>query len=319
MKKIYILIFMLSSFLMTSQSNITFSVDMSGQTFTQAYISGSFNSWSGDSNPLTDMGGGIWEVTLPIADGEHEYKFTYDNWTGQDTFTQGDVCTITNYGNTNRRLVVSGADQVLATAPFNGCAEATDGIDPNHNVTFSVDMNGYGGTLGTVYINGEWNGWCGACNALTDLGGGIWGVTLPLDEKAFQFKFTVDGWNDQETFNPGDLQTSTDGTFTNRYIKVDGDKNVSYVWNQPQVLGINEFSTVNYKVFPNPTQNVWTLQTNNQNIIKIDLYDMLGKLVLTISPNTNEVNIDASSLVKGLYFARISNNNGVNTVKLIKN
>ena len=46
---------------------------------------------------------------------------------------------------------------------------------------------------------------------------------------------------------------------------------------------------------------------------------MLGKLVLTISPNTNEVNIDASSLVKGLYFARISNNNGVNTVKLIKN
>jgi len=84
-------------------------------------------------------------------------------------------------------------------------------------------------------------------------------------------------------------------------------------------LSIDDLDNTNFNVYPNPTQNVWKLQTNNQNITKIDLYDMLGKLVLTISPNTNEVKIDASSLVKGLYFARISSNNGVNTVKLIKN
>lgn len=328
MKKTTFLISMLIiSMVSFAQSNVTFSVDMAGQTFTQAYVSGSFNSWSGDANPLTNTTGTIWEATLPVMDGEHEYKFTFDNWAGQDTFTQGDVCTITNYGNTNRRLVVAGSDIVLPTTMFGACAETNDGNDGPFTVTLSIDMSGYGGTLGTVYVNGEnhnsqgFGAWCGACgNELTDMGSGIWETTLSLEEYAYQFKFTVNGWDDQEAFNPGDVQTATDGTFTNRYIKVDGNKTVNFVWNAPQqALSIPEaLKTDNFKVFPNPTLDSWNI-SSNQNVTNIEVFDILGKQVLKIQPNDSNVFIDASELKSGIYLTKITSEKGVKTVKLIKN
>lgn len=330
MKKITLLIFTLMIGTVTfAQSNITFSVDMAGQTFTQPYVSGNFNSWSGDANALVNTSGTIWEITLPLMDGEYEYKFTYDNWTGQDTFTQGDVCTITNYNNTNRRLVVSGSDMVLPTAMFNECAEDSDGNNGPHSVTFSIDMNGYGGTLGTVYLNGEnYNGqglgnWCGACgNELTDMGGGIWQTTLMLEEYAYQFKFTVDGWNDQEGFNPGDEQTATDGTFTNRYIRVDGDKSVNFVWNAPQqTLSTSDEikQNITLSVYPNPSTSSWNIKTNNQTIDSVEVFDILGKQVIALSPNASEVSVEASGLNDGIYLAKITSNNNIKTVKLVKN
>lgn len=328
MKKITFLISMLfMSSISFAQSNVTFSVDMAGQTFTQAYVSGSINGWSGDANPLVNTTGTIWEVTLPIMDGEHEYKFTYDNWTGQENFSQGDVCTITNYGNTNRRLVVSGADMVLPTTMFGACAEVTDGNDGPFTVTMSIDMSGYGGTLGTVYVNGEnynsqgFGAWCGACgNEMTDMGSGIWETTLSLEEYAYQFKFTVNGWDDQEAFNPGDTQTSTDGTFTNRYLKVDGDKTVSFVWNAPQqTLSTQEALTTDaFRVFPNPTLNTWNINAR-QTVTNIIVFDILGKQVLNIQPNNSEVTINASSLNKGIYMAKITSDNSIKTIKLVKN
>jgi len=320
MKKITLLFSLLLCFVTSAQNNITFSVDMAGQSFTQAYVSGSFNSWSGDSNPLTDMGGGIWEVTLPIPDGEYEFKFTFDNWTGQEAFTQGDVCTITNYGNTNRRLVVAGADQTLATALFGVCAESSDGNNGPHNVTFNVDMSG-APAFTTAYVSGEFNSWSGDANALSDMGGGIYSTTLPLNEASYQFKVTTDNWTQQEGFAPGDAGTSTDGTFTNRYIAVNGDKTLDFAWNVAKVLNVKTLNSVtNYSVYPNPAKNSWTIKSDSQIIIKtIQVFDVLGKQVMTLTPKTNEMSIDASTLPNGLYFAKMTTDLGSGSIKLIKN
>lgn len=315
MKKITLLITLFISYIVTAQNNVTFSVDMAGQTFTQAYVSGSFNSWSGDSNPLTNTSGTIWEVTLPIADGEYEYKFTFDNWTGQEAFTQGDVCTITNYGNHNRRLVLDGADKTLPTAPFGVCVESQSNPGP-HNVTFTVDMTGQ--TFTNVYVSGEFNSWSGTANMLTDQGGGIYSTTLPLNEASYQFKFTTDDWASQEGFNPGDPGTSTDGTFTNRYIAVDNAKSISTTWNLPEVLNINDFKTsANFVVYPNPSNYVWNI-SGQQTIDEIHIHDVLGKRVMSLSPRSNEVSIDSGTLPKGLYFAKMTTEFGSSSIKLIK-
>ncbi len=306
-------------------SNITFSVDMTGQTFTQAYVSGSFNGWSGTANALTNTTGNIWEVTLPITDGEYEYKFTYDDWTGQEAFAQGDICTITNYTNHNRRLVIAGADQTLLTAPFSSCAESATNPGP-HTVTINVDMNAYALGGSSVFINGEnynsqgLGAWCGSCNPMTDMGSGIWSATLSLEEYAYQFKITIDGWNDQEGFAPADPGTATDGTNTNRYLQVDADKTVDIAWNTPQVLNTKDFdSTIGFMVYPNPSQNVWNVKTKDQIIKTVQVFDVLGKEVMNMKPNVNDVSIDASILPKGLYFAKLTTDLGSNSVKLIKN
>ena len=99
------------------------------------------------------------------------------------------------------------------------------------NVTFQVDMNLYG-DLGasTVFVNGSFNGWCGACNPMADADGdGIWSVTLPLDPGTIEYKFTVDGWNNQENFAGGESCTSTIDGYTNRTLTFDADTELDVV------------------------------------------------------------------------------------------
>jgi hypothetical protein len=93
------------------------------------------------------------------------------------------------------------------------------------NVTFAVDMSQYTGSQSapyTVNLNGTFNGWCGGCNAMTDADGdGVWEVTIPLDTGlSIEYKFTVNGWNDQEQFAGGESCTVTNGVNTNRFLVI---------------------------------------------------------------------------------------------------
>jgi hypothetical protein len=84
-------------------------------------------------------------------------------------------------------------------------------------------------------------------------------------------------------------------------------------------LGIDDNQLVSFSAYPNPSKNSWTVKTNNINISSIIVFDVLGKNVLTMSPNVSEVNIDASKLSKGLYFATVNTEAGSESLKLIKN
>ena len=97
----------------------------------------------------------------------------------------------------------------------------------NYNVTFRVDMaqyTGAGNLANGVFVNGSFNGWCGNCNPMTNTSGSLWEVTLPLNPGAIEYKFTIDGWNDQENFTGTELciDPVNDG-FNNRYHVVAND------------------------------------------------------------------------------------------------
>ena len=106
-------------------------------------------------------------------------------------------------------------------------------------MTFHVDMNLYG-DLGesTVFVNGSFNGWCGACNPMSDPeGDGIWSVTLPLDPGTIEYKFTVDGWTNQENFSGGESCTSTIDGYTNRTLTFDADTDLDVVcWGSARLV-----------------------------------------------------------------------------------
>ncbi len=84
-------------------------------------------------------------------------------------------------------------------------------------------------------------------------------------------------------------------------------------------LGTKDFEIAGLNVYPNPSQNSWTVKTANVNMSSIKVFDILGKNVLSLSPNTSETAIDGSSLKSGLYFAQIKTEIGINSIKLIKN
>ena len=84
-------------------------------------------------------------------------------------------------------------------------------------------------------------------------------------------------------------------------------------------LGINDFETTDFSVYPNPSNDAWNVKTSNTIMNSIQVFDVLGKQVLSLEPRSNNVSIDASELTKGLYFAKIESDTGTSNIKLIKN
>jgi hypothetical protein len=199
---------------------VTFNVDMNEYTgeFGMVNLNGTFNGWCGECNPMTDEDeDGVYTTTLELDLGASiEYKFTLDGWTNQEQFAGGESCTVTAGGFTNRALEVSG-DEVLDAVCFNSC-EACGSATETVAVTFQVDMNEYLGAYAVVNLNGSFNGWCGGCNEmLDDDADGIYDITIDLNpESSYEYKFTLDGWANQEDFEEGTECTVTIDGFTNR-------------------------------------------------------------------------------------------------------
>ena len=91
------------------------------------------------------------------------------------------------------------------------------------NVTFQVDMNQFNEPFnyGNVYINSSFDGWCGGCRQMYNYNNdNIWSVTVPLSQGTYEYKFTLDGWTDQEWFEDGAICTTTIDGFVNRSVTV---------------------------------------------------------------------------------------------------
>ncbi|MFM7728875.1 MAG: hypothetical protein ACKO7B_19405, partial [Flavobacteriales bacterium] len=205
--------------------NVTFKVDMQNVTgFTTPEVNGSFNGWCGNCNPMTDANSdGIWETTIQLNQDTFEYKFSYDAWTGQENLTPGSSCTVTNFGYTNRTIIVGNTDQVLPVVCWESC---TNCAPPTRNITFKVDMSqvaGFNPAVNVPCVNGSWNGWLGGTNPMTDANSdGIWEKTIALTDGSYEYKFAYDGWSQSEQLVSGSSCTVTTGGFTNRSLTVNG-------------------------------------------------------------------------------------------------
>jgi hypothetical protein len=467
--------------------NVTFRVNMSNYTGTIAtgvFVNGSFNGWCGTCNPLTDMGNGVWQATLPIPAGPIEYLFTVDGFTDAEVFSGTETCLdpVADAFN-NRYLDVTGdvtlpavcfescdacpsnvtqllgtwklkadagslavgpalgdgswwsnsvadvttraclfddsirfeADGTMlhymdgstwleawqganpdgcgtpvaphdGTGPFTytysggeltvnglgghiGLAKVYNGgeltspsgapasvtyqltfansdntmiadinfgvgwwrfvyervqqiIVPDPNVTFTVDMSSYTGTIAdAVYVNGTFNNWCGTCNPMTDMGAGIWSVTLPIPAGYIEYLYTVDGWTDLEVFTGSEpcMDTVQDGFF-NRYLDVTADTQLPVVCFESCeacISGINEQSVNAVSITPNPAVSE-LLITSGSIITEIAVYDPQGRLVKKISGTSNKVDLNVTHLKSGTYVLRIQDQNGVSIQKFLK-
>ncbi|MBT7896712.1 MAG: hypothetical protein HN564_06910, partial [Flavobacteriales bacterium] len=100
-----------------------------------------------------------------------------------------------------------------------------------YNVTFQVDMNTVDPTTFTTpEVNGNFNGWCGSCAAMSDVDGdNVWDVTIALSAGTYEFKYSADNWGIQESLYYGDSCTNGNQTYTNRMLTVSGDTTLPVV------------------------------------------------------------------------------------------
>ena len=79
-------------------------------------------------------------------------------------------------------------------------------------------------------------------------------------------------------------------------------------------LNSTNYTFTDFKIYPNPTKNKITIQSNGQ-IDKSEIITVLGKSVMK---NHKKEEIDISNLPKGVYFIKVYSENGVGIRKFIK-
>ena len=83
-------------------------------------------------------------------------------------------------------------------------------------------------------------------------------------------------------------------------------------------LGLVENSTKDFKVFPNPASNTLFIDTTENQINKIEIFDLQGRLLKTIQENKDKYQIDISNFSSATYLVKLSTEKGSQTVKVIK-
>jgi hypothetical protein len=313
---------------------LTFQVDMSRKkpnVTDTVTLNGTFNNWCGACTPMTKKPGtDIWYATLLLdKDSSYDYKYTIGNWKSQETLKEGMPCTTTKSGFTNRTITVSKLNDTLPVVCMESCVSCSN-TPLKAKVTFKVNMKNYVDdslSIKGVTLNGSFNGWCGECTKMTDIGNNIYSVTLTLDTGSYDYKFTVGNWLDQEQFVVTDPCTKTVGNFTNRNIVVKDTTETTagtYCWNtctKCEAVGFAEQALKNVKIYPNPTTETLFIEMGQflERDSKVFIYNMLGELMISKTSNQNNgngiVNLDTHSLKQGIYLLKIEADNAVKTIK----
>ncbi|MEZ4799628.1 MAG: glycogen-binding domain-containing protein [Flavobacteriales bacterium] len=123
-------------------------------------LSGTFNEWSTTDGVMVNKGE-IWELTLQLRPGRHEYKFIVDGKWMRDA---GNALKIDdNYGDNNSIY-----------------------FKPNH--TFSFKNNGFN----KVIVSGSFNNWSHK-EVEMQRNGDVWELPVYLPDDDYEYKFIVDG------------------------------------------------------------------------------------------------------------------------------
>lgn len=103
---------------------VTFHFDPPTENFSQVFIAGTFNGWQNNQQQMTDADGdGVYEVTIDLPAGNHQYKFVLDADWGK-AFTDPDNPLVNEQDNNNSMLTVADP-MVTYLLPKDGSIDTT--------------------------------------------------------------------------------------------------------------------------------------------------------------------------------------------------
>jgi endoglucanase Acf2 len=132
----------------------------------------------------------------------------------------------------------------------------------------------------------------------------------PVSGQPKTFSTTITGQTPGATISYGCKFAFANGLAITKYF--------TYEVGNTCTLDLGENQLNSFKVYPNPTLNVWNLKSTNTSIKSLQVFNLLGKRMISIRPNSKQVSIDATNFESGLYFAQIQTDTGISSIKLIK-
>lgn len=89
------------------------------------------------------------------------------------------------------------------------------------------------------------------------------------------------------------------------------------ILNNAVTLSNKSFEAGTFKYYPNPVENVITLNYINT-INTVEVINVLGQTVFASQPNTNSTQLDLGSLNKGIYILKVTSNGQTEGVRIYK-
>ena len=327
----------------SSSSMVTFQVDMSNEDILgPIYVTGSsVDGWCGTCVEMTDSDAdGIYEATVELETGDHEYKYNNGGWDGTESLDTDEdaACTLTTVdeGGTfvNRlfTLAPGAGDVTIDAVCFNSCDACETSTDPDTPVTFNVDMSEQT-VSGAVYISGETiDGWAGSQVELTDADGdNVYSVTLELGQGAHEYKYMIGSWDTSENLEAeGDSAcTLTTGGFTNRYLLIESEEAVDLATVCYEscdacapVNAVAEQEGLSFRVFPSITDGTVTVAfpAPLADAAQIEVRDMSGRLVQSnnLGEGMTQIQVDLNNQTDGFYVIRVTAGLQVATEVVVK-
>ncbi len=75
---------------------------------------------------------------------------------------------------------------------------------------------------------------------------------------------------------------------------------------------------LSFGVYPNPTAGEFTIELSNGTTKTVEVIDFTGRVVLSNTSAADKINMNLSTLAKGIYYVRVLSNNTIEVAKLIK-
>ena len=316
--------------------NITFTLNVSSIISsggvidpTGMFIAGGGNFGIPGDNLMTDLGNGTWSFTINKPIGfTSDYTFTNgDSGWGAKENISGLPCAVPPYDDRNLAPVYSDTtiQHCFGTCDYDGTCNSVVNPPSSVNVTFQVDMSEVTDPYSVPEINATFNSWCGNCNAMSDADNdSVWDVTIALiPGDTIEYKYSADSWTIQETNDPGASCTNGDSTYTNRVLVIPSSDMILDVvcWAScdPCVsappIGIED-NLNSVSIFPNPASEVINI-SSSQIIERIEVLDLIGRIVKIDNPNSSFTTLDISDLNGNIYIIKYTINGEVKSEKIL--
>ncbi|MGB0882171.1 MAG: T9SS type A sorting domain-containing protein [Vicingaceae bacterium] len=244
-------------------------------------------NWTGNLAPFgIDI---IYLPTMYVPNGTHTFTTTLSNPNSNNDETPLNNNNIKSFSSTENPLFAS----------------------------LTLNTDNYGSET-SWFIRDDLTGFIAASSpGYADINGGeTINENLCLYERCFTFVLK-DSYGDGYccAFGSGSMHLLEDATGdtlvvenTNSFTGANGDS-LTFTFCMGAATDINELSSNDFNIYPNPTNGVFTISKNDNQTSNIIIYNLLGEVVYTKNNETKkEIQLNLSDVKQGLYFVTLITN-----------
>ncbi|WP_294670721.1 T9SS type A sorting domain-containing protein [uncultured Fluviicola sp.] len=251
------------------------------------------------------------------------------NWTGSLNKYQSSVVTlpgtVLGTGNHSFKAVVSNPNTSADQNALNDTITASfTTISGGNIVTLNLSLDCYGDEITWVLKDNA--------GVTTLYSGGPYSQTSPPNGSNVSTQFCLDNACYKFTIMDdfGDGMTSSgcpNGSYTiedqnNNVLAELTAANANFGTTNTKSFCVNGTNSLNeytssWKLYPNPTSEHLTIEVTSGGLKTIDVLNATGQIIQTIQSDEDAITIPASTLAKGMYFIRLSSNEGTSQKSFI--